>query len=133
MHFCFISSYHDFVFLWPSSVPLREVKCLEESKQSERNFEIVLKWIKRFLLIFVKQLLTALTNLIMGLGFSLGLTPDPSSSPKCSSSSCKAALYLALRLTRLPRVEMAVLKLAGLANDFESINNNAKHNHVVSN
>ena len=129
MHFCFISSYHGFVFLWPSSVPLREVKCLEESKQSERNFEIVLKWIKRFLLIFVKQLLTALTNSIMG----LGLTPDPSSSPKCSSSSCKAALYLALRLTRLPRVEMAVLKLAGLANDFESINNNAKHNHVVSN
>ena len=69
----------------------------------------------------------------MGLGFSLGLTPDPSSSPNGSSSSCKAALYLALRLTRLPRVEMAVLKLAGLANDFESINNNAKHNHVVSN
>ena len=80
-------------------------------------------------LIFVKQLLTALTNLIMG----LGLTPDPSSSPNCSSSSCKAASYLALRLTRLPKVEMAVLKLAGLANDFESINNNAKHNHVVSN
>ena len=81
--------------------------------------------------LFVKQLLTALTNFIMG----LGLTPDPSSSPKCSpsSSSFKAALYLALRLTRLPKVEMAVLKLAGLANDFESINNNAKHNHVVSN
>lgn len=129
MHFCFISSYHGFVFLWPSSVPLREVKCLEESKQSERNFEIVLKWIKRFLLIFVKQLLTALTNLIMG----LGLIPDPSSSPKCSSSSCKAALYLALRLTRLPRVETAVLKLAGLATDFESINDNARHSHTVSN
>ena len=129
MHFCFISSYHGFVFLWPSSVPLREVKCLEESKQSERNFEIVLKWIKRFLLIFVKQLLTALTNLIMG----LGLSPDPSSSPKCSSSSCKAVLYLALRLTRLPKVETAVLKLAGLATDFESINDNARHSHTVSN
>lgn len=129
MHFCFISSYHGFVFLWPSSVPLREVKCLEESKQSERNFEIVLKWIKRFLLIFVKQLLTALTNLIVG----LGLTPDPSSSPKCSSSSCKAALYLVLRLTRLPKVETAVLKLAGLATDFESINDNARHSHTVSN
>ena len=129
MHFCFISSYHGFVFLWPSSVLLWEVKCLEESKQSERNFEIVLKWIKRLFLIFIKQLLTALTNLIMG----LGLTPDPWSSPNCSSSSCKAALYLALRLTRLPKVEMAVLKLAGLANDFESVNNNAKHNHVVSN
>lgn len=133
MHFCFISSYHGFVFLWPSSVPLREVKCLEESKQSERNLEIVLKWIKQFLLIFVKQLLTALTNWIMGLGFSLGLTPDPSSSPKCSSSSCKAALYLALRLTRLPKVETAVLKLAGLATDFESINDNARHSHTVSN
>lgn len=129
MHFCFISSYHGFVFLWPSSVPLREVKCLEESKQSERNLEIVLKWIKQFLLIFVKQLLTALTNSIMG----LGLTPDPSSSPKCSSSSCKAALYLALRLTRLPKVETAVLKLAGLATDFESINDNARHSHTVSN
>lgn len=58
----------------------------------------------------------------------LGLTPHPSSSP-----NCKAALYLALRLTRLPKVEMAVLKLAGLANDFESITDNAKHNHVVSN
>ena len=133
MHFCFISSYHGFVFLWPSSVPLREVKCLEESKQSERNFEIVLKWIKQFLLIFVKQLLTALTNWIMGLGFSLGLPPDPSSSPKCSSSSCKAALYLALRLTRLPKVETAVLKLAGLATDFESIDDNARHSHTVSN
>ena len=87
---------------------------------------------KTVFFIFVKQLLTALTNLIMGLGFSLGLTPDPSSSPKCSSSSCKAALYLAPRLTRLPKVEMAVLKLAGLANDFESINNNAKQNHVLS-
>lgn len=129
MHFCFISSYHGFVFLWPSSVPLREVKCLEESKQSERNLEIVFKWIKQFLLIFVKQLLTALTNLIMG----LGLSPDPSSSPKCSSSSCKAALYLALRLTRLPKVETAVLKLAGLATDFESINDNARHSHTVSN
>lgn len=133
MHFCFISSYHGFVFLWPPSVLLWEVKCPEESKQSEINFEIVLKWIKRLFLTFIKQLLTALTNLIMGLGFSLGLSPDPSSSPNCSSSSCKAALYLALRLTRLPRVEMADLKLAGLANDFESINNNAKHNHVVSN